>query len=71
MKLLFDYQDVLEVIKNGVTPLVTGVTDAQQATHKKEKKKDLKTLFLIHQCVNGDNFEKIGDCESSKQLWEI
>lgn len=28
-------------------------------------------LFLIHQCIDGDNFEKIGDCESSKQAWKI
>lgn len=28
-------------------------------------------LFLIHQCVDGHNFEKVGDCDSSKQAWEI
>jgi hypothetical protein len=28
-------------------------------------------LFLIHQCVDGDNFEKGCDCESSKQAGEI
>ena len=67
MKVLFSYQDILEVIKNGVTPLLTDATDAQQASHKEEKKKDFKALFFIHQCVDGDNFEKVGDCESSKQ----
>ncbi|XP_050896682.1 uncharacterized protein LOC127103470 [Lathyrus oleraceus] len=66
MKVLFDYQDILKVIKNGVTPLARNVTEAQQATHKEEKKKDYKVLFLIHQCVNGDNFEKVGHCDSSK-----
>lgn len=67
MKVLFGYQDVLEVIKNGVSPLAEGETDAQLAMHKEEKKKDFKTLFLIHQCVDGNNFEKVGDCELSKQ----
>lgn len=67
MKVLFGYQNILEVIKNMVSPLVEGTTTAQQATHKEEKKKYFKALFLIHKCVDGDNFEKVGDCESSKQ----
>lgn len=67
MKVLFDYRDVLEVIKNRVNPLIEGATDTQRATYKEYKKKDFKALFLIHQCVNDDNFEKVGDCESSKQ----
>ncbi|XP_050875937.1 uncharacterized protein LOC127079600 [Lathyrus oleraceus] len=46
-------------------------TDIQRATHKEEKKKDYKALFLIHSCVDNDNFEKVGDCESAKQAWEI
>lgn len=71
IKVLFGYQDVLEVIKNGVNHLVVGAMDAQQVTHKEEKNKDFKALFLIHQCVDGDNFEKVGDRESSKQAWEI
>lgn len=46
MKVLFDYQDILEVVKNCVNPLVEGVTDAQRATHKEEKKKYFNALFL-------------------------
>ena len=46
MKVLFGYQDVLEVIKNGVSLLVEDATDAQRATHKEEKKKDCKRCFL-------------------------
>lgn len=71
MKVLFGYQNVLEVIKNGVNPLDQGTTDARRATHKEERKKDFKTLFFIHQYVDGDNFEKVSDCESSKQAWKI
>ena len=48
MKVVFGYQDVLEMIKNRVNPLVACATDVQQATYKKEKKKDFKALFLIH-----------------------
>jgi hypothetical protein len=35
------------------------------------KKKDFKALFIIHQCVDADNFEKVGDCETSKEAWDI
>ena len=45
MKVSFDYQDVPEVIKNGMNPLVEG---AQRATHKEKKKKYFLALFLIH-----------------------
>lgn len=51
--------------------LLEGATNAQRATHKEDKKKDFKTLFLIHQCEDDDNFEKVGACESSKQAWKI
>ncbi|XP_050890645.1 uncharacterized protein LOC127096066 [Lathyrus oleraceus] len=26
---------------------------------------------MIHSCVDNDNFEKVDDCESAKQAWEI
>src|ERR1043165_9345937 len=71
MKILCGYQEVLEVMNDGVTPLLVEDTTAQQATFKEEKKKDYKALFLIHSCVDNDNFEKVGDCTSAKQAWEI
>lgn len=67
MNVLFDYQGVLEVIKNDASPLVECATDEQQAIHKEEKKKYFKALILIHNCVDTNNFEKVGDWESSKQ----
>lgn len=71
MKVLFGYQNVLEVIKNDVISLVQDTTETRQETHKEEKKKDFKALFLIHKCIDTNNFEKFGDNESSKQAWEI
>ncbi|XP_050918497.1 uncharacterized protein LOC127135916 [Lathyrus oleraceus] len=71
MRVLFGYQEVLEIVVNGVTQLGAETTDIQRATHKEEKKKNYKALFLIHSCVDNDNFEKVGDCESAKQAWEI
>ncbi|XP_058759895.1 uncharacterized protein LOC131633199 [Vicia villosa] len=69
MKVLFGYQEVLDIVNNGVTPLGDEPTAAHQATFKEEKKKDYKALFLIHSCVHGDNFEKVSDCESTRQAW--
>ncbi|XP_058775646.1 uncharacterized protein LOC131649925 [Vicia villosa] len=71
MKVLFGYQEVLDIVNNGVTPLGAEPTAAHQATFREEKKKDYKALFLIHSCVDGDNFEKVGDCESARQAWLI
>lgn len=71
MKVVFGYQDVLEVVKNEVTTLVEGAIYAQRSKHNEEKTKDYKVLFFVHECVDADNFEKVGDCESSKQTWEI
>ncbi|XP_012575012.1 uncharacterized protein [Cicer arietinum] len=71
MKVLFGYQDVLDMITDGITPLGEEATTAQQAKFKEDKKKDYKALFLIHSCVDSDNFEKVGDCDSAKTAWGI
>lgn len=67
MNVLFDYQDALKVIKNGVIPFVEGATVAQRTSYKEEKTVDHKALYHINQCVYADNFEKVGDCTSSKE----
>ncbi|MCI24713.1 hypothetical protein A2U01_0045899, partial [Trifolium medium] len=45
-------------------------TVAQKATFKELKKKDYKALFIIHQCVSPDNFERVGDASSAKEAWD-
>ncbi|XP_073220427.1 uncharacterized protein [Cicer arietinum] len=71
MKVLFGYQDVLDMITDGITPLGKEATAAQEVKFKEDKKKDYKALFLIHSCVDSDNFEKVGDCDSAKTAWGI
>ena len=71
MKVLFGYQVVLEVVKNGLTPLVESATVPWRTSHKEEKTKDYKELHLINQCVDAIIFEKVGGCTSSKKPWEI
>ncbi|CAJ2677087.1 unnamed protein product [Trifolium pratense] len=71
MKVLFNYQDVMDQVINGVESLSEGATEVQRTQHKELKKKDYKALFIIHQSVSPDIFEKVGDCESAKQAWDI
>ena len=56
---------------NDVTPLGEEATYVQKVKFKEKKKKIYKALFLIHSYVDNDNFEKVGDCDSTKQTWDI
>lgn len=59
-------------MKNEVTKISDYATNDQNNAHKNDqnnahnelKNKDYKALFIIHQCVNPNNFEKVGDIES-------
>ncbi|CAI8595324.1 unnamed protein product [Vicia faba] len=70
MKVIFRFQDVVEILNNGVSELETNATEVQKTAYKDQRKKDGKTLFLIHQCVNSDVFEKIIEEETAKGAWE-
>jgi hypothetical protein len=71
MKVIFGFQEVEEVVANGVTPLAENATDAQRTEHRALKKKDFKAMFFIHQCVDLINFQKIENASSSKECWDI
>jgi len=43
---------------------------SKQAENKDAKKKDGKAMFLMHQCVSNEIFEKIMHYESSKETWD-
>ena len=45
--------------------------EGEEKEYKESKKKNYKALFIIHQCVSPDNFEKVSDVESAKEAWEI
>lgn len=66
MKVIFYYQDTPDPVKNGVTPIGEDVTDEQKDAHKYLRKKDYKYIFIIHQCVDPDNFEKVCDVDLSE-----
>ncbi|KAK2397922.1 hypothetical protein QL285_059445 [Trifolium repens] len=70
MRVVFGFQDVCDLVQGGVEPVTEYSTDVQKAIHKELKKKDYKALFIIHQCVNPDNFERVGDAQSTKEAWD-
>jgi len=70
MKVIFRFQDVLEVVNEGIPALAANATDVQQAAHKELKKKDGKAMFLMHQSVSNEIFEKIMHYESAKETWD-
>lgn len=71
MKVVFCFQDLWDLVKNGVTPIRENVADEQNVAHKDLKKKDYKVIFIIHQYVDSNNFEKFGDVDSVKEAWDI
>lgn len=57
-------------MNDGVPSLEANADDARQDAHKKRRKKDGKDLFLIHQCVDSNVFEKIFEEETVKGAWD-
>ena len=68
INVVFCYQDLWDLVKEGVATLAEDVADQEKAAHKELKKKDYKALFIIHQCVDANNFEKVSDAESAKEV---
>ena len=71
MKAILGYQDVWDLVVNGLDPLPANPTAAQQAIYRDAKKKDCKGLCILHQCVNQAIFEKIARSETSKAAWDV
>ena len=70
IKVIFRFQDVVEILNDGISELEVDATEARKTTHKDQSKKDGKALFLIHQYVDCDVFEKIIEVETTKGAWE-
>lgn len=71
MKMLFGYQEVHDIVKSRYQELGENPTDEERATYRESKKKDCKVLFLIHQCIDAANFDKIAGATTSKEAWDI
>ncbi|XP_019434554.1 PREDICTED: uncharacterized protein LOC109341170 [Lupinus angustifolius] len=71
MKVIFGYQEVLDIVANGVTSLAENPTEEQRVQHKENMKNDCKALCLIHQCVDNVHFKKIVGAVNSSEAWTI
>ncbi|CAJ2659609.1 unnamed protein product [Trifolium pratense] len=71
MKGIFIVQEVDEQVNTILDPLPANPTNQQRTTFKEAQKKDNKSLFLIHQCVDAKVFEKIAYSTTSKEAWDI
>lgn len=59
MNVIFKFHDVSEIVNDVVPALEENVKDVQQDAHKEQRKKYGKGLFMIHQCMDPNVFEKI------------
>ena len=71
MKVLFLCQGLWDLVKDGVEELGEDASEEEKKEHIESEKKSYKALFIIHQCLSPDNFEKVSDSESAKEAWEI
>ena len=70
MKDLFGFQDLTDIVENGVEVPRDNAPDAQKAGFKELKKYDCKALVILHQCVDDSHFEKIAGATIAKKAWD-
>lgn len=66
MRVLFDAQDVLDLVNGDYVPIAVDVTEAHRNVQREMRKKDQNMLFYIHQCMNANVFGKIVDSTTAK-----
>lgn len=67
MRVVFWYQEVIEIVRDWLQELEKKPFHAQRTTHHEVEKKDDKALFIIHQYVDANNFEKIVLANTEKE----
>ncbi|XP_050895721.1 uncharacterized protein LOC127102394 [Lathyrus oleraceus] len=70
MKVIFKFQDVLEIANVGFLALEKNATEAQRVYHRELIKKDGKGLLLINNNMNSNIFDKIIEQETTKEAWD-
>lgn len=68
MRAIMGFQDVLDMVTTGYDKLSQKMDDDKA---KEAKRKDYKALFILHQCVDPNNYEKISRASTSKEAWDI
>lgn len=68
MQAILGFQDVFQVVTMGYTKL----SEKMDETHAKEvKKRDFMALFILHQLVDANNYEKISRAKTAKDACDI
>ncbi|KAF1883167.1 hypothetical protein Lal_00003350 [Lupinus albus] len=71
MDSILGFQDLGNLIEDGLQELPENPTEIQKLDFKESKKKDHKVKFLLHQCVDEAHFEKIAGVATSQEAWRI
>ncbi|XP_017431714.1 uncharacterized protein LOC108339076 [Vigna angularis] len=71
MEAILGYQEVDEIVKQGVKELKEDDTAAAKKLQKEERRLDCKARMLLHQCVSPTIFQKISKASSAKEAWDI
>ncbi|CAJ2631183.1 unnamed protein product [Trifolium pratense] len=70
MQATFGFQEVLEVIQNGVPTIGGEATNAQRTTYRENKKIGWSHISFIRALMSHEvNFDKNLSCTSSKDAW--
>ncbi|XP_075488040.1 uncharacterized protein LOC142527188 [Primulina tabacum] len=72
MEVLFGYQEILDIIKEGFTEPdnVETLSKDDQSILQENRKKDRKALLIIFQAVDSNNFEKTATAKTAKDAWD-
>ncbi|CAH9091124.1 unnamed protein product [Cuscuta epithymum] len=71
MKVIFGYQEVLDVVENEISSLKENPSEAERKEYREAKKRDCKALFLLHQAVDDVHFQKISMAKTAHEVWKI
>ncbi|BAT90002.1 hypothetical protein VIGAN_06116000, partial [Vigna angularis var. angularis] len=71
MQAIFGFQDVSEVIEDGLPEVSDRATEEEKKSYKWQVKLDSKARFLLYQCVSPKIFNKISKAATAKEVWDI
>ncbi|XP_027927498.1 uncharacterized protein LOC114184388 [Vigna unguiculata] len=71
MLAVFGFQEVAEIIQEGIVELGSKATEDEKKYFKQQQKLDSKARFLLYQCVSSKIFNKICKATTAKEIWEI
>ncbi|XP_014506580.1 uncharacterized protein LOC106766361 [Vigna radiata var. radiata] len=71
MEAILRYQEVDEVVRQGIKESKEDDIAPTKKLHKEERRLDCKARMLLHQCVSPTIFQKISKASIAKEAWDI